>query len=215
MPTYYLGSCSEERSYKNHQLESRSASVGLPQARVELTASWLSCLRSGSNRQPPGLQPSALPTELRGQAKGQPLISRNEGKLTRTPTAYHWDFRGSDRHRSGDLSIFSRALYQLSYRARVVCTIFSRNDKIHKGRRRPEGAPRSWSRIQEPRTPSGDFVRVASVAPSSQSKSERCFRGIPRSQLPPCKRGTLPLSYRSIRADPKIDPGRRGGRGVF
>lgn len=26
--------------------------------------------------------------------------------------------RGSDRHRSGDLSIFSRTLYQLSYRAR-------------------------------------------------------------------------------------------------
>ncbi len=25
--------------------------------------------------------------------------------------------RGSDRHRSGDLSIFSRTLYQLSYRA--------------------------------------------------------------------------------------------------
>ena len=27
--------------------------------------------------------------------------------------------RGSDRHRSGDLSIFSRTLYQLSYRALV------------------------------------------------------------------------------------------------
>ena len=27
------------------------------------------------------------------------------------------NLRGSDRHRSGDLSIFSRTLYQLSYRA--------------------------------------------------------------------------------------------------
>ncbi|MEY4981522.1 MAG: hypothetical protein RL174_860, partial [Actinomycetota bacterium] len=30
------------------------------------------------------------------------------------------DFRGSDRHRSGDLTIFSRSLYQLSYRASTI-----------------------------------------------------------------------------------------------
>ena len=40
----------------------------------------------------------------------------------KTPAAAGVLLGGSDRRRSGDLSIFSRTLYQLSYRAAVVGT---------------------------------------------------------------------------------------------
>ena len=46
------------------------------------------------------------------------LVRRNQG------------LRGSDRHRSGDLTIFSRSLYQLSYRAVVTFATSEKSPSI-------------------------------------------------------------------------------------
>ncbi len=96
----------------------------------------------------------------------------------------------------------------------MVCTIFSRSNTIHISRGHPEDAPRSRSRIQKPRTPSGDFG-LSRWLPQSPSKSARCSLTDSNRRHPRCKRGALPTELREHRTTEVIPGNQRRPRGVL